>query len=214
MDYRDVTDHSSRGARFDLDSITESVFMWMPYGDSAHEAFVITDDEISIMSAPSPLMFEHLVEWCYTDRVTRQFGFVQMVPTTSPHQGHFRFHGPPGKWPISWSELIDLWFSRGLHKMEPPLYRPKTPPVCGLPYFEWYDRVTRRFIINPTVWSEQRGFQGTQGNLPMAVSISLYYFHSQCIFTLPLIHVKVTMTFSNVITGGADLSCLSQSYRD
>ncbi|XP_074346033.1 uncharacterized protein LOC141684804 [Apium graveolens] len=33
----------------------------------------------------------------------------------------------------------------------------------------WYDKVTRRFIINPRIWRDQQGFQGSQGHLPVAV---------------------------------------------
>ncbi|KAL8114104.1 hypothetical protein AgCh_021110 [Apium graveolens] len=41
--------------------------------------------------------------------------------------------------------------------------------MCVVDYPEWYDRVTRHFMINPGIWRDQQGFQGSQGLLPVAV---------------------------------------------
>ncbi|KAK1379395.1 PMD domain-containing protein [Heracleum sosnowskyi] len=76
LKYANVPFKNSRGTRFELDSMSESGFKWRPYLDSAPEAMSITDREREVMSAQCPLIFERVVEWCYTDRVTRQFGFL------------------------------------------------------------------------------------------------------------------------------------------
>ncbi|KAL8098297.1 hypothetical protein AgCh_031166 [Apium graveolens] len=35
-------------------------------------------------------------------------------------------------------------------------------------YHTWYDIVTRRYMINPTLWASKKGFLGPQGLLPVA----------------------------------------------
>lgn len=167
----DVVDHSSRLVRYYLDTMRESDFLWMPYEDSAADAFQILGDERALMTAPCPLFFDGLVEWCYTDRVTRQFGFLQQIPIASPVPGHDSFHRVPDDWETPLADLFDRWHTRGDRIMAPPAYSSMRRPTCTEEYSSWYDRVTRRFIINPAVWPRQQGFQGTQGHLPMAVSI-------------------------------------------
>ena len=69
----------------------EANFRWRPYAD--------LDDEHQPdyglylhWTAPTPLMYMAYVEWCYTDRETRQFGFVQDIPTSSPRANHSDLH--------------------------------------------------------------------------------------------------------------------------
>ncbi|KAL8095873.1 hypothetical protein AgCh_037018 [Apium graveolens] len=169
LDGTTVQTHSLRGIRYDLDTMSEDSLRWMPYGDSAVEARYIPELELSLMSAHCPLFYLTWVEWCYTDRVTRQFGYLQQVPTDSPLTDHDSFHRGQKGWPLKFTRVRELWESRHTAVLGPPSYRRTHRPMCVVDYPEWYDRVTRRFMINPRIWRDQQGFQGSQGHLRVAV---------------------------------------------
>ncbi|KAL1805092.1 hypothetical protein ACET3Z_028160 [Daucus carota] len=57
--------------------------MWRPYA-ALDDEFQPDETLYLQWTAPTCLMYMAYVEWCYTDRVTRQFGFVQDIPTSSP----------------------------------------------------------------------------------------------------------------------------------
>ncbi|XP_074352188.1 serine/threonine-protein phosphatase 7 long form homolog [Apium graveolens] len=173
----DVPTHSVRGARYELDFMNEASFKWRPYLDSAPDAMMIPDHDLALMTAPCPLIYMETVEWCYTDRVTRQFGFLQTITTTSPHPGHCSFHGRRKHWHFTLERVIDIWESREEHIMAAPKYHPIVLPACVDQYLSWYNRVTRRLIIKPRIWRQEESFQGSQGHLPMAVSFLLFNFH-------------------------------------
>ncbi|KAL8122376.1 hypothetical protein AgCh_018921 [Apium graveolens] len=103
LDGMAVQTHSLHGIRYDLYTISEDSFRWRPYGDSADDAQDIPELELSLMSAPCPLIYLTWVEWCYTDRVTRQFGYLQQVPTDSPLTDHDSFHRGQRGWPFQFT---------------------------------------------------------------------------------------------------------------
>ncbi|KAL8110533.1 hypothetical protein AgCh_026311 [Apium graveolens] len=102
-------------------------------------------------------------------RVTRQFGYLQQVPTDSPLIDHDFFHRGERGWPFKLTRVRELWESRHTAVLGPPSYRHTRRPMCAVDYPEWYDRVTRCFMINPRIWRDRQGFQGSQGYLPVAV---------------------------------------------
>ncbi|KAL8093983.1 hypothetical protein AgCh_035750 [Apium graveolens] len=104
----DCADTFVRGIRYDLDTMSEDSFRWRPYGDSAVEARDIPELELSLMSAPCPLIYLTWVEWCYTDRVTRQFGYLQQVPTDFPLTDHDSFHRGQRGWPFKFTRVEGL----------------------------------------------------------------------------------------------------------
>ena len=169
-----VQRNSLRGVRYELDSMTEASFRWRPYHDAAPEALLIPAEELALMSAPSPLIYFNTVEFCYTDRVTRQFGYIQQIPTASPYIGHDSFHGSRKKWHFTIQQLIEMWELRHHGIIAPPTFMSARRPTCVDDYAEWYDRVTRRYMINPRVWVNEDGFQGSQGHLPIAVSFIVF----------------------------------------
>ncbi|KAL8119562.1 hypothetical protein AgCh_016895 [Apium graveolens] len=150
-----VQTHSLRGIRYDLDTMSEDSFRWRPYEDCANEARDIPALELSLMSAPSPLFYLTWVEWCYIDRVIRQFGYLQQVPTDSPLGGHDSFHRGQRGWPLKLDRVRELWDSRHSAVLQPPAYRRTRRPICIVQYPQWFDRVTRRFMINPRMWRGQ-----------------------------------------------------------
>ncbi|KAL8097729.1 hypothetical protein AgCh_030739 [Apium graveolens] len=163
-----VQTHSLREIRYDLDTMSEDSFRWRPYKDCADEARDIHALELSLMSAPSPLFYLTWVEWCYTDRVTTQFGYLQLVPIDSPLGGHDSFHRGQRGWPLQFDRVRELWDSRHSAVLQPLAYRRTQRPMCAVQYPQWFDRVTRRFMINPRMWRGQQGFQGSQRFLPVA----------------------------------------------
>ena len=176
MDAAHVQRNSLRGIRYELDHMSESYFIWRPYVDCAAEARTIPDAERELMSAPSPLIYMTIGEWCYTDRVTRKFGYMQPVPTASPVDRHPDYHVACRRWPRSLQDMVREWESRHNQTLRAAGYRSSRRPSCTDDYYEWYDRVTRRFMVNPRIWRDQYGFQGSQGHFPVAVSFPVFLF--------------------------------------
>ena len=95
-----------------------------------------------------PLICFHIIEWHFTDRVLRQFGIRQTIPAecdTEARLHHIDLRGRPEQdWSITHKYFIQFWESRGDYVVD-------GPPVDGImdyhdPYFQWYRRITRRFI--------------------------------------------------------------------
>ncbi|KAL8103916.1 hypothetical protein AgCh_028207 [Apium graveolens] len=132
-----VQRHSYRGVRYELDHMVESSFTWIPHGDSAPQAHDIPADELQLMSSRSPLIYMRIVEWCYTDRVTRQFGFLQQIPTASPHIGHHIFHGSSSGWYLSMENVVERWEHRHEGIIAAPTYMPSRRPMFVDVYRTW-----------------------------------------------------------------------------
>ena len=93
-----------------------------------------------------PLIFNEVVEWCYPDRVTRQFGYSQ------DYTIHFTGGEPLWitrcrlesliDWPYIRQIYIQAWADRARHIMASPHFRPAGSRGCTIGYRAWYDRVT------------------------------------------------------------------------
>ncbi|KAL8107749.1 hypothetical protein AgCh_024232 [Apium graveolens] len=92
----------------------------------------------------------------------------ERIPTTSPHIGHHTFYGSISRWHLSMETVIELWEHRHEGIIATPTYMPSRRPMSVDGYRTWYDRVTRRYMINPTVQASKEGFLGSQGLLPIA----------------------------------------------
>ncbi|KAL8099554.1 hypothetical protein AgCh_031990 [Apium graveolens] len=71
-------------------------------------------------------------------------------------------------WPFQFDRVRELWEPRHSVVLGPTSYIRTRRPMCVVQYPQWYDRVARHFMINPGIWRDQQGFQGSQGYLPMA----------------------------------------------
>nr|XP_017219346.1 PREDICTED: uncharacterized protein LOC108196534 [Daucus carota subsp. sativus] len=152
-----------RITRYELDNMIEANFRWRPYADLDDEHQPEYDLYLR-WTAPTPLMYMAYVEWCYTDRVTRQFGFVQDIPTSSPRANHSNLHTIVNE-AINWEGAREshtrIW-DRSLERAltSPPLMFGEG---CTAAYMPWFLAVTRRYIVNPVYWRTAEAFQGTQG---------------------------------------------------
>ncbi|XP_063944851.1 serine/threonine-protein phosphatase 7 long form homolog [Daucus carota subsp. sativus] len=158
-----VPDSQSRITRYELDNMGVEQFLWWPYAALDDE---FQPDQTSYLqwTALTPLMYMAYVEWCYTDRVTRQFGFVLDIPTSSPRRNHHELHDAV-------NESINLQGVRETYICfwDTSLDRAMTSPPfilgdgCSPAYMPWYLEVTRRHMVNPIFWPRADAFQGTQG---------------------------------------------------
>nr|XP_017242281.1 PREDICTED: uncharacterized protein LOC108214660 [Daucus carota subsp. sativus] len=141
----------------------EANFRWRPYADLDDEHQPEYDLYLR-WTAPTPLLYMAYVEWCYTDRVTRQFGFVQDIPTSSPRANHSNLHTIVNE-AINWEGARESYTRLWDRSLERAL---TSPPLmfgegCTAAYMPWFLAVTRRYIVNPVYWRTAEAFQGTQG---------------------------------------------------
>lgn len=168
MSRTSVPRSQARIFRYELDTMTAEHFLWTPYSDLPSTCLPNRTVQRHWTSR-CPLLFISVAEWCYPDRVTRQFGRIQDIPRSSPHESHDRLHERVNDrlgWLTVRHQYIHLWETRMTQALLTSWY-----PIgigCTEDYDDWYDSVTRRFIVNPTHWASQPGFQGTQG-------VSQYY---------------------------------------
>lgn len=152
--------------------MTGDRFIWMPYIDLPRDCMPHSNAQ-RLWTARCTLLFISYAEWCYTDRVTRQFGYIQSIPR-APDEGHERLHQSATNESIDWVMIreshIRLWNSRVRHILMAGMY--EAGIGCTADYDDWYDTVTRRLIVRPDRWVREAGFQGTQGVSEYYVSIS------------------------------------------
>ena len=124
---------------------------WNPYGANIlHHLPPYCLNGRHIWTALVPLICIHIVEWHPTDRVMRQFGYIQRIPRdpTNIEQLH---HVDLRSRHLIWSEYhapwIQLWRDRGQYIQQ------GTPGSATMHYhgryMEWYRRITRRWIGIP-----------------------------------------------------------------
>ena len=159
--------NKARIGRYELDDMHIDQICWRPY------RYFPTDELPTVMerrlwSAQCPLLFHSLLEWYYPDRVTRQFGFVQDIPTRSPVPGHDLGHCYTGYADLGndlayvRAHFIQLWEARGANALSPPSYVPARSNERVSGYDAWFQTITRRFILEMSRWREHGRFQGSQ----------------------------------------------------
>uniref|UniRef100_A0A2N9H4W6 Aminotransferase-like plant mobile domain-containing protein n=1 Tax=Fagus sylvatica TaxID=28930 RepID=A0A2N9H4W6_FAGSY len=144
-----VATHAVTSYRYMLDRQQPSQVVWQPYSDE-----VIADlPEYctvgkEIWRTVAPLICFHIVEKHYPDRVMRQFGMQQHIPSDvntdeKLHSIDLRGQGQKN-WEHSHAPHIELWQNRREHIAS-------ADPQVDLmdendEYMKWYRRITRRFI--------------------------------------------------------------------
>ena len=159
-----VPSHQLRLVSYELDHMVGlSSFVWRLYThvDVDHLPDILTR---WLWAAKCPLICDEIVEWCYSDRVTRKFDFRQVIPFSSHDPYHTRLHESyldASDWSSILQQYIQLWTDRGRGIITPHDYIPDELESCRDAYMHWYDRLIRRIILNPTEWRGQHGFSGT-----------------------------------------------------
>ncbi|KAK4708301.1 hypothetical protein R3W88_029226 [Solanum pinnatisectum] len=142
--WTDTTKHMLKVFRDALDSMTEDQFIWEPYSDDLIESLPdycrIGRD---IWRVRAPIFCWDVVEVHLPDRVMRQFGLKQTIPTSflfdATHFHHDRRGRPNTNWKIEHAQWLPFWNQRLQY-------------ICDAPF----RRITRLVIGNPTQRPQQQ----------------------------------------------------------
>ncbi|XP_015167276.1 serine/threonine-protein phosphatase 7 long form homolog [Solanum tuberosum] len=129
--------------------MTEDQFIWEPYSDELIESLPdycrIGRD---IWRVRAPIFCWDVVEVHLPDRVMRQFGLKQMIPTPflfdSTHFHHDRRGRPNTNWELEHAQWLPFWNQRLQYICEAPINR--EPLRYDDPYLIWFRRITRLVI--------------------------------------------------------------------
>ena len=122
----------------------------------------------------SPLIFFYIVEWHRPERVLRQFGLIQGIPSTPPIDSDLhsidRRGRPQFDWRLYHEHYVALWEARGDHIVTAAPIGPHMD--YHAPYMTWYRRITRRFITPMSDFGPMR-YQTTALSAHLLVRITL-----------------------------------------
>ncbi|XP_057723916.1 serine/threonine-protein phosphatase 7 long form homolog [Arachis stenosperma] len=127
-----------------LDEVQEGQFVWVAYGVDRIEPGIIPEDiflHAVVWSATVPLISFESIEWHATDRVRRQFGLVQGVPSEETNLG--RAHGETLAGPknLDWATAPShsCWIMRWTNRYNYILCEYVEPSQHPLDvYMDWY----------------------------------------------------------------------------
>ncbi|KAH0717388.1 hypothetical protein KY285_013419 [Solanum tuberosum] len=142
-----------------LDSITEDQFIWEPYLDDLIENLPdycrIGRD---IWRVRAPIFCWDVIEVHLPDRVMRQFGLKQTIPTPflfdATHFHHDRRGRPNINWKLEHAQWLSFWNQRLQYICNAPFNRELLR--YDDPYLIWFRRITRLVIGNPTQRPQQQ----------------------------------------------------------
>ncbi|KAK4710158.1 hypothetical protein R3W88_004671 [Solanum pinnatisectum] len=157
--WTDTTKQVLKVFRDALDSMTEDQFLWQPYSDDLIESFPdycrIGRD---IWRVRAPIFCWDVVEVHLPDRVMRQFGLKQTIPTPflfdATHFHHNRRGRPNTNWKLEHAQWLPFWNQRLQYICDAPVNR--EPLRYDDPYLIWFRRITRLVIGNPTKRPQQQ----------------------------------------------------------
>ncbi|KAL3373857.1 hypothetical protein AABB24_005705 [Solanum stoloniferum] len=166
--WTDTTKHVLRVFRDALDSMTEDQFIWEPYSSDIIESLPeYCRFGRDIWRARVPIFCWDVVEVHLPDRVMRQFGLVQAIPSPFPFDAtHFHYdrRGRPNtNWELEHAQWLHFWNHIDQYVCNAPI-------LHGLlryddPYLIWFRRITRFIIGNPISSPQQQ-----QGYVPNATA--------------------------------------------
>ncbi|CAA7014182.1 unnamed protein product [Microthlaspi erraticum] len=137
--------------RDQFDQQKDEQVIWQPYTpDLLGKLPLICLSGQNIWRTVAPLICFDVVEWHRPDRVLRQFGLHQAVPSPCDNEKALHAIDKRGKSEYDWSARhsrhIELWEAR---ESSVVFGEPECIPMdYNDPYMEWYRRITRR-IISP-----------------------------------------------------------------
>lgn len=140
--------------------------MWLPYTDDSPE-MAEWHSGMELGRACVPLIWYHIVEYQYPDRVMRQFGLVQTYPPRDPIRVQVHLHAlhRQGNSTMNWrqrqSAFVAQWDSRGEHMVQMGVQYLDPDRRVQLGYFEWYHARTNVLLSDPNCCQSQ-GYHASQ----------------------------------------------------
>ncbi|KAH0672981.1 hypothetical protein KY290_025262 [Solanum tuberosum] len=152
LSWTNTTKHVLKVYRDALDSMIEEQFIWEPYPDDLIESLPIyCHAGRNIWRVRVPIFCWNVVEVHLPDRVMRQFGLQQAIPTPFPfdstHFRHDRRGRPNTNWELEHAQWLSLWNQRLQYSCDAPVNH--EPFRYDDPYLIWFRRITRLVIGNP-----------------------------------------------------------------
>ncbi|KAH0672392.1 hypothetical protein KY290_026595 [Solanum tuberosum] len=177
--WTNTTKHVLRVFRDALDSMTEDQFIWEPYSADLIESLPdycrIGRD---IWRARVPIFCWDVVEVHLPDRVMRQFGLVQEIPSPFPfdatHFHHDRRGRPNTNWELEHAQWLPFWNHIDQYVCNAPIIHGSLR--YDDPYLIWFRRITRFVIDNPT--SRPQQLQGYVPNATAYETMEFYIFRA------------------------------------
>ena len=122
--------------------------VWQPYEAELAHLLVFCVAGRDVWTARVPLVCFWLVEKHTLDRVVRQFGMVQEIPLNVDIDEALHAINLRGKMKVNWRDRqyghIQVWNSRARSLCHGARLEGDMSPAH--PYFDWYGRVTWRFL--------------------------------------------------------------------
>ncbi|KAM3359132.1 hypothetical protein P3S68_022065 [Capsicum galapagoense] len=150
--WTNTTKHVQKVYRDALDSMTEDQFIWEPYIDDLIESLPnYCRAGRDMWRVRVPIFCWDVVEVHLPNRVMRQFGLQQVIPTPflfdSTHFGHDRRGRPNTNWELEHAQWLPFWNNREQYICNAPVNH--GPLRYDNPYLIWFRRITRLLIGNP-----------------------------------------------------------------
>ncbi|XP_027769217.1 serine/threonine-protein phosphatase 7 long form homolog [Solanum pennellii] len=152
LSWTNTTKHVLKVYRDALDSMIEDQFIWEPYSDDLIESLPLyCHAGRDIWRVRVPIFCWDVVEVHLPDRVMRQFGLQQAIPTPFPfdsnHFRHDRRGRPNTNWELEHAHWLSFWNQRLQYSCDAPVNN--EPLRYDDPYLIWFRRITRLVIGNP-----------------------------------------------------------------
>ncbi|KAD4178862.1 hypothetical protein E3N88_27453 [Mikania micrantha] len=154
LTYKDVISHSLRACRSQLHCLQEGEFKWRPYEEVISFLPEICTSGIRSWQSECYVIYWDVVEFYTPQRVMRQFGMVQHIPSPFPLSinDHMKLHTltrsgkPERNWMNTHLEYVTVWNQRWQNVIQGVLC---ATPTVEPNYMQWFWSRTILYITNP-----------------------------------------------------------------
>lgn len=176
---KDVDMNVLRVHRYVLDTMADDGFIWQPYTTDVERLlppYCLIGR--GLWRVRCPLICFEVVEWHYPDRVLRQFGIRQHIPSQLPEPSDSLHAMSRMRDRVDWSTEYMVYIQLWTDRKSLIVVGEETPDwvECTVSYMTWYRSVTRRYIFNP-IHRPSDGFTGTHRQAGHLVWTIYYVLH-------------------------------------